>query len=336
MASDDTLMPTMTVEGFGLVQDRRPHELTTFVTPERDLFRVWHLGIPDVEADRWALRVGGLVGAGLSLSFDDLRSRPQRRVTAIHECAGSPLNPLVPQRRIGNVVWGGVPLRDILGMVRPREGAAYVISRGVDHGRFAGDNYDAYEKDLPLARAMDPDVLVALTINGEPLPIDRGGPVRLVVPGYYGTNSTKWLSQLTLSGKRSPGAFTTRYYMDRETVDGVQRDTPVWAVAPNAILVAPANGALLPPGPTRIWGWAWSDRPVARVDVSIDGGASWASAAVESRRERSWQHFELEWSPRSVGEYVLLARVTDADGNAQPLHERRNRAPAAIVFVRTP
>lgn len=147
---------------------------------------------------------------------------------AFYECAGSPLNPKVPQRRIGNVVWTGVRLVDLLKIVTVKDEAQFVISKGIDQGIYNDDYYSEYEKDLPLEKALDPNVLIALAINGEPLTVEGGGPVRLVVPGYYGTNSTKWLTELVISNVRSTSAFTTKYYMDRETVDGQIIETPVW------------------------------------------------------------------------------------------------------------
>jgi sulfane dehydrogenase subunit SoxC len=320
--------------GFGLIQDRAARDLTEYLTPERDLFRVWHLGIPAPDPNRWTLRLGGKVERPLALGLEDLGARRQVSVTAFHECAGNPLNPLVPQRRIGNVTWGGVLLSELLAEARPLVETGFVISRGVDHGVYDGVYYSSYEKDLPLAKALDPNVIVALSINGEPLPTGRGGPVRLVVPGYYATNSTKWLSTLTVSDKRSSGAFTTRYYVDTEQTGDVVHRTPVWTVKPNTIIVAPANGEAVVYGETLIWGWAWAAAPVERVDVSTDGGLTWKAAALEPRRDHGWQRFSYLWKPPSVGEYVILARATDSQGNVQPDELRRNRVYRVMIFVR--
>jgi len=200
---------------------------------------------------------------------------------------------------------------------------------------YEGAYHSAYEKDIPLAKALDPNVIIAVSINGEPLPIDRGGPVRLVVPGYYGTNSTKWLSTLTLSDNRSSGAFTTKYYMDVEhSGDGAHR-VPVWAVKPNSIIVMPANGDSVILGETLIWGWAWAAAPVERVDLSVDGGATWEPTTLDPRWDQAWQRFSYPWKPRTVGEYTIVTRAVDAHGNVQPDEPRRNRVYRAVVFVRT-
>jgi DMSO/TMAO reductase YedYZ molybdopterin-dependent catalytic subunit len=327
-----TQAPPMLREGFGLVQILRPQDMTSFVTPEADLFSVWHLGIPDVPTNAWTLAVDGAVERPLALSLDDLTRLPQSEITSVHECAGSPLAPTIPQRRVGNVRWGGVRLSDLLRLAGVNDSAGYVISTGLDHGVFDGAYHARYEKDLPLAKALDGSALVALTVNGAPLPVRRGGPVRLVVPGYYGTNSTKWLATLTVSDRRSTGPFTTTYYMDPPE-DGVGAATPVWELAPNSCLVAPVDGAVHVGEPVEIWGWAWASEPVTSVEVTIDGGHSWIPAEVDPRSQYEWQRFTLRWTPASVGEHLLASRAATRSGATQPLTPRRNRIHQRLVFV---
>jgi DMSO/TMAO reductase YedYZ molybdopterin-dependent catalytic subunit len=251
---------------------------------------------------------------------------------SVHECAGSPLKPEVPQRRVGNVRWGGVRLRDLLEAAGIEAGAAYVISVGCDHGTFDSVDHDRYEKDLPISKALDGSSLVALSLNDEPLPAAHGGPVRLVVPGYYGTNSTKWLTELRLSGHRSAGAFTTRYYMDPPSTSSPAA-TPVWELAPNSCLVAPADGQVHLGQPAEIWGWAWAAEPVTSVEVTTDGGQTWATAQVADRIDYGWQRFSLSWTPSCLGEHILACRAATRDGQTQPATARRNRIYQRIIFV---
>jgi DMSO/TMAO reductase YedYZ molybdopterin-dependent catalytic subunit len=325
-------MTKMLWEGFGLVQTLRPEAMTAFITPEPDLFSVWHLGIPDVPTNEWTLTLRGLVARPQTLTLAELKSLPQAEVTSVHECAGSPLRPDIPQRRAGNVRWGGVRLRELLYRGGLTGDAAYVISTGRDHGVFNGVHHDRYEKDLPLAKALDDSVLVALSVNGEPLPLRRGGPVRLVVPGFYGTNSTKWLSELRVSDRRSTAAFTTKYYMD-PPAPGSPTATPVWELAPNSCLVAPLDGQVHAGEPIEIWGWSWAAEPVTSVEVTTDGGQTWSPAHVTDRAQHEWQKFTLAWTPRSVGEHILGCRATTRSGATQPSTPRRNRIYQRVVFV---
>jgi len=322
----------MRAAGFGLRQRLRPEDMTDRVTAEEDLFRVWHLGIPEVATDRWEISIEGLVARPRTVDLADLRQLRQHRVTSVHECAGNPLRTTVPQRRVGAVQWGGALLADVLDLAGPGPAARFVISSGCDHGTFAGAHHDRYEKDLPLTALDSSEVLVATHINGRPMPVERGGPVRLVVPGYYGTNSTKWLTRLALSTDRSPSAFTTTFYMDPPTEQGGPR-RPVWALAPNSVIVAPVDGQVHAGVRTEVWGWAWAAEPVTAVDISIDGGHTWDTATVEDRTQRSWQRFSHAWTPASVGEHILVSRAATARGAVQPDAPLRNRQFRRLIFV---
>ena len=306
---------------------------TNDITPVADVFEVNHLGVPATRRESWSIQIGGLVRWGLDLTMADLEDMPHCEVTAFHECAGSPLYPHIPQRRIANVKWTGVPLALVLREIGIDERARYVISRGADRGTWQSMRHPSYEKDLPLAKALDPSVLLAVAMNDTPLSIGHGGPVRLVVPGYYGTNSTKWLRQLMLSASRSRSAFTTTYYTDREVVEGVIRETPVWDVAPNSIIVAPSNRNPVGRGPGEIWGWSWGAHPITRLDVSTDNEETWTCAELETRNGYSWQRFRLSWNPLTVGEYCISSRARDERGHVQPFEARRNRVYRRIIHV---
>jgi len=185
---------------------------TNYITPVADVFQVNHFDAPKIRPEGWTIKVGGLAKWQLDLTMADLEDMPHTEVTAFHECAGSPIHPHIPQRRIANIKWTGVPLALILREIGVDERARYVLSRGADGGTWQSMRHPSYEKDLPLAKALDLSVLLAVAMNDAPLSIGHGGPVRLVVPGYYGTNSTKWLRQILISAGRSKSAFTTTYY----------------------------------------------------------------------------------------------------------------------------
>jgi sulfane dehydrogenase subunit SoxC len=297
----------------------KPHEMAGSITPTDKLFMLAHLGVARLAPQDWRLDVTGLVERPLRLQLSDLVRFAPARVEAVHQCAGNPLMPAVATRRVACVVWEGVRLRDVLAEAGIRPEATYVWSDGADQGTFEGESVPFFRKDLPLVR-VDEDVLLATRVNGERLPDQHGGPVRLVVPGFYGTNSVKWLWRLTLADQRAGGPFTTKYYNDT-LPDGGAR--PVWALAPESIIVSPAPGERMSV-PAELRGWAWGDAEITEVEVSLDGGANWVVADVAPRRQRSWQAWRCSWKRPASGNVVLMCRATDAMGRTQPLEGARN------------
>ncbi len=302
------------------------HELTDFHTPEKKLFVVYHMGVPEFNSADWHLTIDGLVKKPTTLSLAELDALPKVELSAFHECAGSPLRPTVPVRRVGNVIWRGIRLKTVLDMVSISPKAGYVWARGADSGIYppTGTFSDCYLKDLPVEKAIRDEVLLATEINGVPLSEDHGAPVRLVVPGYYGTNSVKWLTEIRLEQTRPGSFFTTTLYNDRHVKDGVEHAVPVWATAPNTVIVAPAADQPLKPERFQIWGWAWGANEIVAVEISVDGGTNWSSAEVDRRQGYSWQRFWWDWSPAVHGEYEIVSRAIDSAGERQPDAGSRN------------
>lgn len=304
--------------------------MNSFLTKEEDLFLLEHLGLPDIAQSEWSLRLGGLVEKPLRLAYADLLRFRQQTVVSVHKCAGNPLKfPLEPSPdRSGNVEWTGVSLREILEEVGHDSCAKFMIACGADGGVFDGISVPAYEKDVPMEKALAGEVMLATHMNGELLTAARGGPVRLVVPGHYGTNSVKWLRRIELAERRSQSLFTTTYYNDR--IPGSNALKPVWDLAPEAIIVSPAEQSVLVSGDIAVWGWAWGAHEIARVDVSPDAGESWIQATISRREQFEWQRFDAVVR-QERGALRLLPRAVDVTGVVQPLLEGRNRA----VEVRT-
>jgi DMSO/TMAO reductase YedYZ molybdopterin-dependent catalytic subunit len=313
-----------------------PHQMISRLTPTQDMIVLCHLGIAHVNRETWSLAIDGLVQRPRELRFNDLAVHPKHTIATIHQCAGSPLQPFEPTRRISNVRWGGARLADVLQDCGVLPSARFVWSQGADHGSFGELAHAAYMKDLPIER-VSADVLIAYELNGDPLPPEHGFPVRLLVPGFYGTNSVKWLTRLTLAAERVQSPFTTRWYNDpvlKSDGSASGKTTPVWAVAPESIIVEPAPDALLKRGaPVEIWGWSWADDPIERVEVSTDGGDSWSKANLERRAERSWQRFSMSWHPLAEGAVALGSRAYSAAGACQPLAGRRNAVHRVPVVV---
>lgn len=332
--SNELGLPSVPIEPAGFqIRFQLPHHLVDRITAAADLFLIAHLGIAHVDAASWRLSVGGLVGHPRQITFDDLKCLPKRTVESFHQCAGDPRNHRDAKRLIGNVIWGGADLAEVLAGAGIRPEARYLWAYGLDSGSYQGLGGGNFQKDMPLARLAEGGVLLAYEINGAPLSPERGFPVRLVIPGYYGTNDVKWLYRLELTDHRAKGAFTTTLYNDPDDeAPGTTR--PVWEAPPESAIVLPAPGAVLATEPTKIWGWAWAARGVRQAEVSTDGGASWAVAALEPRSQWSWQRFVLPWTPPRPGDFTIQARAIDSTGKVQRATAARNAIHSVSVSVR--
>jgi DMSO/TMAO reductase YedYZ molybdopterin-dependent catalytic subunit len=319
------------VKGFFARIPSEPHKLIERTTPTRDCIVLCHLGVLEVsDGDAWEIEIAGMIGRPMRVTVRDLKRMPKVTVASVHQCAGSPLAPDKPTQRVCNVTWGGVRLDDVLQRVEPDPEAAFVWSIGADAGEFGGADCGHYTKDLPRSR-VGADVLLAYEMNGEPLLPEHGHPLRLVVPGFYGTNSVKWLRRIELRKERAPGPFTTRWYND-VVAEGVTR--PVWNIAPQSVIVWPVPGTSLErEAVVRASGWAWADGGVAGVKISLDEGLSWKACAVEKPTGHSWTQFMCDFEV-AAGQQSIVSRATSRSGENQPDDGKRNalyRVPFTVV-----
>lgn len=297
-----------------------PHQMLSRITAQRDLFVLAHVGVPRIDIGAWALRIDGLVREARNFTIDDIKHLSKIEIESVHQCAGYPQNPTIATRRVANVVWGGADLKVLLDEIGVLPEARFLWSFGLDRGEYEGVAAAPYLKDCPLERIENGDVLLVYEINGEPLDPEHGFPLRLFIPGFYGTNSVKWLSQLHLADRRADSPFTTQFYND----PGEDGPRPVWGVAPESVIVSPAPGVKLGPRPVEIWGWTWADGGVASVELSTNGGQDWSAAEVEASNGWSWQKFRGFFRPEGEGETVLMSRATSVKGAVQPLAGWRN------------
>ncbi|KAF5635903.1 sulfite oxidase s [Fusarium sp. NRRL 52700] len=330
-------------EGFFLRPPPTPRHLSSFITPDDQLFQTIHMGAAVVNEAKWLLVIDGLVRKPFALSLAQLKALPQTSVTSFHECYGSPLKPPTSNPwRIGNVVWTGVQLSTILALGGPLPEANFVWSEGLDHGKFFEYEADRYQKDLPVTKAQRPEVLLAWEINGEPLCKERGGPVRLVVPGWFGTNSTKWICRLSLQGSRAPGPFASVLYNEKDpsNAEGF-RMRPVWEVEVNSMITKPADLEVICAGLVTVEGWSWSHDGVALVEISKDEGKSWVRGKVDGKEDQAWQKFTaaIELEP---GVWKLIARATserlphspkDTDISSSVISSSTSRYPQALSIM---
>ena len=283
-----------------------------------------HFSIPEGPSE---LVVDGAVNTPLRLTLSALRAMPARSLVVTLECAGNGrafLQPPAPgeQWRLGAVStaeWTGVALRDVLAAASPRAGAVEVLFAGADRGTPKDLGREiAYERSLPLADATRDDVLIAYAMNAEPLPPEHGAPLRLVVPGWYGMASVKWLARISLIEH----AFDGFYQKDRYAIDG----RPLRNIAPRAVITQPANGARVPRKPVVVRGLAWSGHaPIESVAVSSDGGYSWHPAAIAPPVSRyAWREWTITIEPGVQESISILAYAVDVDGEAQPIQQNAN------------
>ncbi|HZW03255.1 MAG TPA: molybdopterin-dependent oxidoreductase [Anaerolineaceae bacterium] len=287
---------------------------------------------PRIDAEGYRLQVeGDGVANPVEFSLDELRLMPQRSVPTAIECAGNMRNlfDLIMGQTaeggewitggVSNGEWTGVPLSYVLQLAQVNPDAGWVLPQGLDTEAPEG----GHQKPITMEKAMDPDTIVALALNGQDIPIDNGYPVRLVVPGWVGSTNVKWLGKLTVS-REQPWVRnnTTSYVLIGPDWPAEQyapaEGAPIHETVIKSALALPWDGEL-PAGPRVVRGFAWSPTAVVnRVEYSTDGGGTWNEARLTSPAVRyAWRSFEFDWDA-PAGEQTIMTRATDEDGNTQP------------------
>jgi sulfane dehydrogenase subunit SoxC len=299
------------------------------VTPIGLHYQLIHFDVPDLASPDWRLRIEGLVERAQALSLQDLRALPARTVIATMECAGngraqvSPRYPSIPwvEEGVSTAQWTGVPLAEVLraaGLLpEAREIVFWGADRGIDRGR-----EHAFARSLVPAAALQEDVLLAYEMNGQPLPVQHGAPVRLVVPRWYGMASVKWLVRIEAIEGAFDGVQQAHSYHFRRAAG--ERGEPCTHMRVNCLLVPPGipdfytRERVLAPGRVEIVGRAWSGTgPVRRVEFAVDG--DWRDARLEAPASPyAWQLWRALWEA-TPGAHELACRATDAEGSVQPL-----------------
>jgi DMSO/TMAO reductase YedYZ molybdopterin-dependent catalytic subunit len=216
-----------------------------------------------------------------------------------------------------------VPLHIVLKKAGLRPDALQIVFRGADVGT-ESDHPEPmhFERSLPLDKALHADTLLALEMNGEPLEPNHGFPVRLLVPGWYGVASVKWLSHVEVVNQPFTGYFQTKKYTIKRPVNGTNETVIVQRMAVKSAIIRPANGDVLQTGTQRVFGVAWAgEEQIRQVEVSTDGGEHWHSAELLGpHAPYSWTLWEYSWEVNSPGSYTILSRAVSASGEIQP-HE---------------
>lgn len=314
------------------------------ITPTRKFFVRNHFATPTVDVERWRLRVEGEVDRPLHLRYDELRGLPHTEVEALLECAGNSRSSVRPPPEgvrwrngaVGAARWTGVPLHVLLDRAGVRPGAVEVLFEGLDTGTEPGVAKELrFAMSIPVAKAGHRDTLVVTEMNGRPLTARHGFPARVVVPGWYGMASVKWLDRVVVLREPFRGHFRSRAYAfipEGEAAEAVHR--PVTEVRVKSLTTWPKEGAVLVVGAHRLRGVAWSGAArIVRVEVSLGGlsdpheETSWHAATFspsEAEAPWSWTHWEYEGEFTRPGFYVIRVRATDERGNVQPVEAKWN------------
>jgi DMSO/TMAO reductase YedYZ molybdopterin-dependent catalytic subunit len=310
------------------------HEHDFDVTPNERMFVRNNLLTPMIDINPHRLTVKGLVDKELSFSVYDLaKNFTTVTLQGMIECAGSGRSAYQPRASgtpwletggMGCPKWGGVRLADVLRAAGVKPGAAHVAGQGGDPGAVA--TAAPVIRSIPMQKAMEENTLLAWAMNGEPLPWVHGYPLRLVVPGWVGSASTKWLHTLTVLDAPFKGTYMTgSYIVPRNPIEPGQKMPPdavsaeAWPV--KSMITSPApNARFKRSEPIAVRGRAWvGEGSVERVEVSTDEGKTWRPAQLARAGDKyAWRTFTFEHKPERPGYVTFLARAWDDRGNPQP------------------
>lgn len=326
----------------------RPYDLETpliyfrsYITPTPAFFIRSHFGVPRTPpaTGAYRLQIDGDVEHPLALSLADLKRMPKTTVTAYLQCAGNGRSFYRPRPAggqwkwgaVGNATWGGVRVKDVLARAGARSSALHLASEPMDDPLLP--QTPSFKRSIPIAKANDDATLLVYEMNGEPINFEHGGPVRLLVPGWAGDNSVKWLRKLTLQADEQHGFWMDTAYRYPDNLGPPGQPFPadkmhhVTTMPVKSIIANPLNGETLTAGKVTVQGVAFTgDAEITKVDVSIDGGATWTPAELGSEHDKyAWRLFAHDFTLKP-GYYVFAARATDSSGASQPVVQQWNQS----------
>jgi DMSO/TMAO reductase YedYZ molybdopterin-dependent catalytic subunit len=274
----------------------------------------------------WKMAVEGEVENPREFSFDEILRYPKAICANTLECSGNGRS-LLRQKAsgnpwtiggVGNAVWGGVWLKELLQIVKPKEHARHVAFEGMDEPY--GTAKLKFIRCIPLEKALT-STLLAYEMNGEPLPLAHGFPLRALALGWAGANCCKWLKKMTVLDRPYEGHYMDRVYRVFQKGQDSKSGDVVTQLPLKSFITQPLPGEILKPGKIVILGTAYGgERTLSRVDVSADGGQTWSPAEFIGPNEPfAWRQWQYVWAAGKKGTYCLLARAVDSGGNQQPM-----------------
>lgn len=286
--------------------------LDSWTTPADLFFVREHHPVPTVSSAGWKLSVGGDVKSPLTISYDDLVEQPRKMLPATLECAENPS----AGGMVSHAEWTGVSLAPLIQQAQPGSDARFVRLSGAD----------GYSRSIPIEKALHRDTLIAYLMNGEKLPVSHGFPLRAIVPGWYAMDSIKWLRDIEVVNGDSPDPDYQRQV--RSLLRGTQRAGAVTTMNVKSAFSRPMDEAILAGRRFVMRGAAWAgENRVRAVEISTDGGKSWATARLDSDPlPYAWVFWSHDWKIARAGSYDLIVRATDDKGQRQPAEREPERA----------
>jgi sulfite oxidase len=310
-------------------------QLASFLTPTDRFFVRSHFGPPAMETidqAHWRLTVGGAVERPLVFTMTSLRQFEPRTITAVLQCSGNgrayhrPRVPGVQWERgaVGNAQWTGVRLRDVLEAVGVRAEGRHVQFQGADRPAVA--TVPLFVRSIPLEKALHPDTMLAYEMNGRPLPLLHGAPLRVMTPGWMAESCIKWLTDIVVREDEAKGYYMqTAYRVPAHTASsttGVNTDgmVPVEVMTVKSLIVSPESGHHATVGPVLIQGVAWAGEVrVANVELSMDDGKTWEPAQfLGEPQQYGWRQWRFIWPAKVPGTFTIVSRATDDRQTTQP------------------
>jgi DMSO/TMAO reductase YedYZ molybdopterin-dependent catalytic subunit len=273
----------------------------------------------------WKLSIEGLVKNSLTLTFEDIRRMPKVEVANTLECSGNSRSLLKEKASgnpwtvggVGNAIWGGIWLKDVFDKTGLKNNAGHVSFEGLDQP--LGSAGIKFIRSIPLEKAVK-STLLAYEMNGEPLPLKHGYPLRALALGWTGANCVKWLHKITVLDQPHEGFFMDNVYRVFQKGEDPKSGKVVQDISVKSIITEPLNAEKLRAGIVPIRGAAYAgEAGIQRVDVSVDDGKTWNPTKLIGLQETySWRHWEYLWEAKDKGEYTIMSRATDGNGLQQP------------------
>jgi DMSO/TMAO reductase YedYZ molybdopterin-dependent catalytic subunit len=307
--------------------------LKSWITPKTVFFERNQGAIPKrrISLARWRLSVEGEVATPLALTFDEIRRMPKAIAADTLECSGNGRSLLAEKSAgnpwtiggVGNAVWSGVWLRDVLNAAGLKPAAVHVAFEGFDTP--LGSAGVKFIRSIPLEKALA-STLLAYEMNGEPLPLKHGYPLRALALGWTGANCVKWLQRILVLDRPYAGFFMDSVYRVFQKGQDPKSGEVVTGIKRKSIITQPLAGEAVPAGRVVVLGAAYAgEARVERVEVSLDGGTSWKSAQFIGPDEPfAWRQWQYVWEQAARGDYTLMARATDDQGRQQPMQAAWN------------